>query len=286
MWGSRRGGKTAQSTLGQTDFLRPVERNARNRRDADSIPLLQWVTGRHLLLVANALLLLCGVLFGYFLYRTVVQLEYFAVRHVDVYGEVQHLNQEALAEAIAGVRGNFITVDLASAKARLEEVPWVRQAALERSFPNRLSVHVEEHRPLARWRAGGLVNSFGELFAGSIETPLPLFDGPKDAVAEIKARYDTLVGPLTEIGLSAVGLVVSPRKAWRVRLNNGLTLELGREKIDERLKTFFTAYPSTIAAFGDNNRTIDLRYSNGFAIKLSKRDEQMLRRPAKQGEKG
>jgi cell division protein FtsQ len=61
---------------------------------------------------------------------------------------------------------------------------------------------------------------------------------------------------------------VSPRRAWQLRLDNGLTLELGREQIEARLARFVGAYDRTLGRLGRRIEHVDLRYSNGFAVRM------------------
>jgi cell division protein FtsQ len=61
---------------------------------------------------------------------------------------------------------------------------------------------------------------------------------------------------------------LSARRAWRIELDKGLTVELGRDNADVRLARFIDAYPRTIAAMGDSVQYVDLRYPNGFAVRL------------------
>jgi cell division protein FtsQ len=82
--------------------------------------------------------------------------------------------------------GNFFTVDLGATRAVFESVPWVRRALVQREFPNRLKVVLQEHKPVAFWGAEGdarLVNNFGEVFEanqGDVEAEdLPVLNGPR-----------------------------------------------------------------------------------------------------------
>lgn len=60
---------------------------------------------------------------------------------------------------------------------------------------------------------------------------------------------------------------MTPYLSWRVRLENGIAIELGNADILMRLSDFVSIYPKII---GDNAKdvdSIDLRYSNGVAVK-------------------
>ena len=61
---------------------------------------------------------------------------------------------------------------------------------------------------------------------------------------------------------------LSLRRAWQVRLDNGMTLEVGREQVAARLTRFLSAYAQTIAPLGGRADHVDLRYANGFAVRV------------------
>ena len=74
-------------------------------------------------------------------------------------------------------------------------------------------------------------------------------------------------------------VVLTPRHAWQLQTAGGLELELGRdsaEPVEQRLERFIAAYPESVgrlsqAAAGTNptRRHVDLRYPNGFALRVA-----------------
>jgi len=213
-----------------------------------------------LYVVAAALAACAGAL-------AVANLPAFLLREVHILEAPAHVTAGELEGLVKGeLRGNFFTLDLAATRAAFERVTWVRRAAVRRHWPGRLEVALEEHVPLARWGERALVNTHGEVFEGAYEGELPLFDGPAGTAKEIAIQYQYFRRTLAEIGLAPAQLRVSPRRAWQVKLENGLTLELGREQIEARLARFVTAYGRTIARLGRRVDYVDLRYPNGFAV--------------------
>jgi cell division protein FtsQ len=68
------------------------------------------------------------------------------------------------------------------------------------------------------------------------------------------------------VGRDVVELDVDERGAWRVVLDNDVTLVLGREQVDKRLDRYIAAQ----AALSDLDRPIrliDMRYTNGLAVR-------------------
>jgi len=65
-----------------------------------------------------------------------------------------------------------------------------------------------------------------------------------------------------------VQVQVSPRRAWQLKLDSGLTLELGREQIESRIGRFVAVYERAVAPLAQQVEYVDLRYANGFAVRV------------------
>lgn len=198
-----------------------------------------------------------------------VRLPQFPLREVRVTGTLAHVTRsqlETLAEQ--EFKGNFFTLDLAMARAGLETLPWVRSATVRRQWPDRLEVTLEEHVPLARWGAAALVNTHGEVFTAAYDRSLPVFIGPQGSAKEIAIQYGYFRRSLAAIGQVPVQVQVSPRRAWQVRLDSGLVLVLGRERMEPRLDRFVAVYDRTVGSLQRKLDYADLRYPHGFAVRI------------------
>lgn len=216
------------------------------------------------LLFAAALLL---AIYGALLY--VVRLPIFPIRQIQLSGGVTHVTREQI-EAVARreLKGNFFTIDLAASRRAFEKLPWVRAVQIRRHWPGRLDVALEEHVPLARWGGVALVNLQGEVFEAAFDGTLPVFMGPTGTAKEMAIQYELFRRRLAEIGKRPVHVQLNQRQAWQVKLDDGAVLELGREQIEARLSRFLAAYDRTVAPLRRRVEYIDLRYANGFAVRI------------------
>ncbi|MGQ9659260.1 MAG: cell division protein FtsQ/DivIB [Thermochromatium sp.] len=194
------------------------------------------------------------------------------IRVIQVEGEVHHHSSQQLQERLtARLRGGILTADLVDLKQTAEALPWVGQATVQRIWPDTLRVKVQEYRPVARWNADGLVTAEGIVFRpqdSSLPSHLPRLEGQDDARApEITARYLEWRSAFERIGQMIQTLSVDPRGDWRLTLLSGTELRLGTTMIEERLARYLTT-ASQLEAVG-RPLTVDLRYSNGFAVKWS-----------------
>ena len=176
---------------------------------------------------------------------------------------------------------SFFTVDLQQTRQIFQQLPWTRLAVVEREFPNRLRVHIEEHRPVAFWGAQGderLLNSHGEIFEpnlGELETDdLPRLSGPDNQSVQVLKVYEQIQASFVAMGQPIALLELSPRGSWRVRTKKGATIELGRGSLEElqgRFGHFAETLPDVASKWGRQISALewaDLRHENGYALKL------------------
>lgn len=195
----------------------------------------------------------------------------FAIQRVVVTGEMNNADPVHIAAVVQhGLRGTFFTMDLAAARDALQKVSWLRSVSVRRQWPGRLEIAVEEHRPLARWNDTALVNMQGEVFEAGYGEELPDFYGPDGTAGEVTARYREFSAPLRTLQFGIDALSRSARGAWDVKLDDGMTVALGREQVGERWARWMQVserYRDRIAQGGELV-AVDMRYANGFAARI------------------
>jgi cell division protein FtsQ len=219
--------------------------------------------------LASALFGLAAALALHLAWALATRLPAFELAEVEVSGGLARVTRAQIEGVVRReLKGNILTLDLAAARAAFQALPWVRRVDMRRHLPARLEVALEEHVPLARWAGSALVNTHGEVFAADLVGELPVFSGPEGSAREIAIQYRYFRRTLEAIGQTPVQVRVSPRLAWQLKLDSGLTLELGREHIEARLARFVATYHRTLGRLGRPVRHVDLRYANGFAVRL------------------
>lgn len=236
-------------------------------------PQLMTAVSDLLCVAAVAALLVAGVLWS-------SRLPWFPLREVVFMNELKEVRRIELEQSLGGrVRGNFFSVNLDAIRQSLEALPWVRRADVRRQWPSRLEVTIEEHHPAAYWGqgTGQLVNSYGEVFSAVMaEAPaeaLPVLSGPAGLAPETLGYYQLAEEALKPIGRQPRALTVSPRLAVQLRLDDGMIVELGRQQakapVRQRLERFVEYYPSVLTAAHQRPGVVDMRYPNGFALRLA-----------------
>lgn len=239
-----------------------------------------WDKPRIFIWLANFLYALSAVLMLYAALFVVVHLPIFPLREVHVDGELSHVTREQLKLIVQRhIQGNFFTLDLIKVRAAFEKLPWARKVSVRRRWPDRLEVTVEEHQELARWGNIAMVNSYGELFHAASDSDLPVFYGPGDGVREVAEHYVGYSRILAPTGMKVAQLVLTPRRAWQIRTDKNMVIELGREKMESRLAKFAGVYQETLGRLEVTVAYADLRYPNGFAVRKPKLVAPVKTRP-------
>jgi cell division protein FtsQ len=230
-----------------------------------------WDNPRLLNAVAGFLVGMAALAFGAASLYWLAHSPLFPLRTVELRSALAQAPQAEVEAAMARFgTGNFFAAPIDELRVALERVPWVRKAAVRRVWPGRLEVTIEEHVALARWGAGGLVNTHGERFAGATDAALPLFAGPPGSEAEIARHYESFARIVAPLGSSVERVGLSERRAWQLTLANGLELVLGRDSrlAEERLARFVAVYGGIPGARALGRDLVDLRYPNGFTVQV------------------
>lgn len=226
-----------------------------------------------LVLAASAVLLAAAAVW-------LVRMPSLPVRHVVFSGPLEHIRRGEIERVLPStLRGNFFSLNLETVRGSLETLPWVRKVEVRRIWPASLEVSIEEHRPAARWGEGRgeLVNTHGEVFAVAVRSeeinPLPLLHGPQGTSQEVLARFGEFVEGFQAVGEKPVRLILSPRLSWQLKLDNGMLVNMGREQVKAplgaRVQRFLEVYGETVAKQAVRPSVVDLRYPNGFAMRVA-----------------
>ncbi len=222
--------------------------------------------------------------------RWVVRLPAFNLRAIQVEGDVARNGTASLrANALPRLHGSFLSLNLKDGRSAFEAVPWVRHAQLQRVWPMKLKVNLEEHRAAAYWEARadgadaatesamerGLVNSFGEVFQANLgdveDEDLPTLAGPAHTAGVMLQMWRAL-GPAAErLGESIERLDLSGRGSWRATFGSGAVIELGRgseAEVSARFGEFARSITQVTTQYRSPLLSADLRHADGYAVKL------------------
>ena len=203
------------------------------------------------------------------------------IEHIELAGDVARIPPRDLDAFARSLQGMAVgSVSLAAVREAARRMPWVRDASVRRRFPAGLEVTFEAHQALARWGANALVSTHGDVFSAPFDGKLPRFQGPDGSAPAMVQEYSAIAPMLAPLGSPIAELHLSARGGWQGLLHSGLVLELGRGDVAPRIQRFVAAWPG-LAARGVETKHADLRYANGFALRIASNSQPAGAGPSK-----
>jgi cell division protein FtsQ len=255
---------------------------------------------RDIVWLQRGALTLAGVLvviLGLVALRAFLLAPWFSIQSIKILGDAQFHNALTLrANVLPQLTGNYFNLNLRQTQKAFESLPWIRSAVVQREFPNQIKVSLTAHTPIARWTSldasasldaksdveiEQLLNVQGEVFetsGGQIDTDhLPALSGPIRKASDVLALFQSLQASLQTHAKNSnwqlIQLSLNPLGMWRAVLDNKAVLELGsgtKEEILVRTTRWLIATPELNNKYNARGlQSVDLRYPNGFATRLS-----------------
>jgi cell division protein FtsQ len=160
----------------------------------------------------------------------------------------------------------LLSFDAGAARARIERLPWIRRASIERIGPDRLHVHVSERAPYAVWRAeeqNWLIDRAGRKLQVAPADVLPrLMRVSGEGAGRVAAALSAVLVDFPQVaGRLEVAERVSERR-WTLHLKGGTSVELPAAGEAEAL-----ARLARLVELGlDGARRIDLRVASRVLV--------------------
>lgn len=159
-------------------------------------------------------------------------------------------SEESVREAILANGSDLLSLDLAAARRRIEQMPWTRSVTLQRVYPDTLEVRVLEREPVAVIREpfmayldseGGLVADapVGALAEYPAVQVAPGATASPAARSEALADAARLLARLEEEGIlvhTGISEVLVEARSLRVMTLSGPALRLPRDGYEETLR--------------------------------------------------
>ncbi len=157
----------------------------------------------------------------------------FGVRDVMVIGR-NRTTRDEVRSAVGAVAGSpILAVDIRAARKRVEALPWVKEAEIERALPDMLVVRLVERETLAVWDRGSdfaVVDERGKPIAAADpraypELPVIRGDGAAAAVPAMLA----MMRQERDIARRITGLSYVSGRRWNVHLDWRIEIKLPEE---------------------------------------------------------
>lgn len=206
-------------------------------------------------------------------YWVVEQQNLLPVKRIQVESKLQQLSQQQLQNVISPlVDSGLLGINVADIKKELEAIAWVDKADVRIIWPDALRINVKEQIPTARWGQGKLLNTRGEIFAPQNVSQqfnnLPYLNGPQGQERKVAQMYLLVREVLESRGIGIASIELDERRAWSITTADNVAIKLGKSDVDSKITRFLKGYDKKLSKHFAQIAYVDLRYTNGFAVKM------------------
>ena len=195
------------------------------------------------------------------------------VKEVIVEGRSK-TKKSALLQALQVSEGdNILAINITEMKDRINKLPWVKSARIERHFPNKISLTLFERTPMARWQTNRmlkLIDVNGDVIPIVDLTRfsnLPIIIG-KNA-PKIAGQILNTLSNEPHLFRRVKSLTLVSDRRWDVQLDNQINVHLP-EKNPGKAWAHLATVEQGHNIFGDQVQGIDMRLENQLIIKIEK----------------
>jgi cell division protein FtsQ len=210
------------------------------------------------------------------------------VSDVQVMGELHFIDKNEIELLVKeNISGGYFTVNLAGIRELLMQKPWVKNVSLRRKWPASVTIFIEEQVPVAYWNKNAFLSEKGNVFKPTDidkRLNLPGLNGPQGLHHDVWQFMNVLYRETALLDYEVVRLTLDERRAWQLEIveqnetgGNQINVRLGRFDTEKRLQRFVRVLPSLSTVYSSVSvdgsminkiKIIDMRYPNGFAIKM------------------
>ncbi|MYB34689.1 MAG: FtsQ-type POTRA domain-containing protein [Gammaproteobacteria bacterium] len=204
----------------------------------------------------------------------------------------ERIRESALSE----LDGNFFSANLGKLKDQVTKMPWISSVSVHRQWPSTLVIAVDPINPVVRWNDRKWINYTGEVldippFIEAHEIAhLPALSGAPGEESKLFESYLDWSERFAAWGLTLISLTADDVHVWhlelspsvlsRARTQSGSVPEssegikppttrmvVNAQNAVERISRFVASLDRGLIDQFEQIESIDLRYTNGFAVR-------------------
>ncbi len=201
------------------------------------------------------------------------------IKYVRIEGTFQYIEKTKIKQVLKGqVNNGLYNASIKNIQQSVAGLPWVNSVKVKRVWPDAIEIKITEQVPIAKWYLTELVNKNGDLFKPDNLNKfehLPMIAGNTGNEKKLLETMADLTIDLKENNMKLTEFQVSNRRAWTIKIQNGMELILGRNEPFKNLQRFL----KTRHLLGKEQlakiKVVDLRYPNGYALAWKSTEEQI-----------
>ena len=191
----------------------------------------------------------------------------FPVQEISIITSDKKYNVNKLNKYLGSLYGeDLLLIDIDSIQKNIISDDWISDAEVIKSFPSKITIRIIQHEPMALYnnqilsKAGILINSST---ISSKDLPIII-----DKDKELLSAYD--IYSLSLLNLKKIDLVIKKIEIHHSLVKiytTSIVLISDQTNFEKNILRLVSLFEDLNNTYGKNIKSIDMRYSNGFAIK-------------------
>jgi len=190
----------------------------------------------------------------------------YPIDEIDVIAQDSNYDYKKINSVISSLQGvNLLSVDINELRKSIMSDAWIKDVEIKKSFPSKLLITITQHKPLAVYNSKILTldGTVIEDNLSNIELPI-ITDSTNDSYLS-RAIFDSCKSYLDKIKLSLTKIEI--HNSLIKIYTDSLLIISDRENLNRNLDRLIISFDKLKLVFKQEIKSIDMRYSNGFAIK-------------------
>ena len=191
----------------------------------------------------------------------------YPIKTITLKGQFIHIDEDKLHNSFQSFIGrDLVDIDIIDIKNNVKKNDWVKNALVERQFPNTLFIEIFEYVPIIFWNGHSYIDDEGIKFKvkNNILTDIPQINSNTQDYKKMYNLYLDLSKMLEKIDLKIYS--ISHDKDMLNITTNKYDFLVRYSRYYIKIDEFIHVYEQFRNQYKKNIKTIDLRYPTGFAV--------------------
>tara|TARA_Y100000389_G_C17469442_1_gene528953 strand:- start:2 stop:646 length:645 start_codon:yes stop_codon:yes gene_type:complete len=191
---------------------------------------------------------------------------FFPINEIDIISGERKYNEHTIHKYIDSLHEkNLLTINIDEIKKNILTDNWIEDAQITKSFPSTLIIKIIQYKPIAIYNSILMATDGTTIRSSTIPSNLPIIiDHSNDRLLANKIFL------MTVMNLNSLNLDIKKIEIFHslIKIYTPTIIFISdRDKYEVNMNRLILSFDKLQEAFGKKISSIDMRYSNGFAIK-------------------
>tara|TARA_B100000242_G_scaffold287360_1_gene254063 strand:+ start:603 stop:1247 length:645 start_codon:yes stop_codon:yes gene_type:complete len=190
----------------------------------------------------------------------------YPINEVELTSTSSNYDNDKLNDIVVSIHGqDLLSLNLSDIKKNIKSDGWIKDVKIKKSFPDKLEIIIIPQQPYAIYNSKIMMTDGTIIKASSLPPDLPtITDHTYDSLSSMNTMI--LTGKLLQkIDLDIKKIEIYDSLIKVITYTNILISD--RDNYEKNLKRLVLRFQDLKKLFKKDIKSIDMRYSNGFAIK-------------------